>query len=164
MVRTAKQNVFLQAPFNNYCKICRKRIEKNKKRESTAEYFDDLNHGMSLKQEGGLGGGGRDFQLADDPLEFIIDMREYDVPYHMRTAIDMELRVGAWFVVSPQEGSEVCTVAWQKEILELCNLRILAFDIECEKAPLKFPDAEKGDRIFMISYMISGQGYLLINR
>lgn len=41
--------------------------------------------------------------------------------------------------------------------------RILAFDIECEKSPLKFPNAER-DRIFMISYMHGGQGYLIINR
>jgi DNA polymerase epsilon subunit 1 len=54
-------------------------------------------------------------------------------------------------------------VEWQKEMLELCEPRILAFDIECEKAPLKFPNAES-DRIFMISYMTAGQGYLIINR
>ncbi len=42
-------------------------------------------------------------------------------------------------------------------------IRILAFDIECEKSPLKFPNAET-DRIFMISYMIDGQGFLIVNR
>jgi DNA polymerase epsilon subunit 1 len=41
--------------------------------------------------------------------------------------------------------------------------RIFAFDIECTKAPLKFPDANV-DQVFMISYMIDGQGYLIINR
>lgn len=40
---------------------------------------------------------------------------------------------------------------------------MLAFDIECTKKPLKFPDAEF-DEIFMISYMVDGQGYLIINR
>jgi hypothetical protein len=34
--------------------------------------------------------------------------------------------------------------------------RILAFDIECTKAPLKFPDVTL-DRIYMISYMFDGQ-------
>jgi DNA polymerase epsilon subunit 1 len=42
-------------------------------------------------------------------------------------------------------------------------VRILAFDIECEKAPLKFPQADK-DKIYMISYMVAGEGYLIINR
>jgi len=51
----------------------------------------------------------------------------------------------------------------QAQILELCEPRILAFDIECEKSPLKFPNAEV-DRIFMISYMVKNQGYLIINR
>lgn len=42
--------------------------------------------------------------------------------------------------------------------------RIFAYDIECEKSPLKFPNAQR-DRIFMISYMVSpGEGYLIINR
>ncbi|RYY87675.1 hypothetical protein EON63_03700 [archaeon] len=52
---------------------------------------------------------------------------------------------------------------WQKDLLELCEPRILAYDIECEKAPLKFPSAER-DRIYMISYMCKDGGYLLINR
>jgi DNA polymerase epsilon subunit 1 len=45
----------------------------------------------------------------------------------------------------------------------VASSRVLAFDIECEKAPLKFPNAET-DRIFMISYMVKGQGFLIINR
>jgi DNA polymerase epsilon subunit 1 len=90
-------------------------------------------------------------------------MREYDVPYVVRVAIDLDLRVGAWYDVTPVSGVETCTVTWKREMLELCDLRVLAFDIECEKAPLKFPDASR-DRIYMISYMISGQGYLITNR
>ena len=40
---------------------------------------------------------------------------------------------------------------------------MLAFDIECCKQPLKFPDAAV-DPVMMISYMIDGQGFLIINR
>lgn len=40
---------------------------------------------------------------------------------------------------------------------------VLAFDIETTKLPLKFPDAAI-DQIMMISYMIDGQGYLIVNR
>ena len=39
----------------------------------------------------------------------------------------------------------------------------LAYDIETTKLPLKFPDSEI-DQIMMISYMVDGQGYLIINR
>jgi len=39
----------------------------------------------------------------------------------------------------------------------------LAFDIECTKEPLKFPDAAH-DHIYMISYMIDGEGFLIVNR
>jgi len=40
---------------------------------------------------------------------------------------------------------------------------VLAFDIECCKQPLKFPDAAS-DPVMMISYMIDGFGFLIINR
>jgi len=39
----------------------------------------------------------------------------------------------------------------------------LAFDIETTKQPLKFPDSTI-DCIMMISYMIDGKGFLIINR
>lgn len=39
--------------------------------------------------------------VASDPLAYITDMRENDVPYAIRCGIDLNLRVGAWFVVSP---------------------------------------------------------------
>ncbi len=39
----------------------------------------------------------------------------------------------------------------------------MAFDIECTKPPLKFPSAET-DEIFMISYMCSGRGFLVLSR
>jgi DNA polymerase epsilon subunit 1 len=40
---------------------------------------------------------------------------------------------------------------------------VCAFDIETTKLPLKFPDPDF-DRVMMISYMLDGQGYLIINR
>ena len=36
-----------------------------------------------------------------DPLLLVTDLRESDVPYDMRVAIDLDLRVGAWFTVTP---------------------------------------------------------------
>lgn len=98
-----------------------------------------------------------------DPLMCLCDMREYDVPYVMRVSIDLDIRVGAWYFVTPIPGVEICSVNWQKDFLELCQPRVLAFDIECEKSPLKFPNSEN-DKIFMISYMTPNQGYLIINR
>jgi DNA polymerase epsilon subunit 1 len=125
-------------------------IAQNVKRDSAQDNFE-----MDFD--------GYHHEASANPLDNIIDMREYDVPYTMRVSIDLDLRVGAWFEVTPETGSDSCSVIWLKDMLEICDLRILAFDIECEKSPLKFPDASK-DRIYMISYMIAGQGYLLINR
>jgi DNA polymerase elongation subunit (family B) len=41
---------------------------------------------------------------AQDALDYIEDMREYDVPYHQRFAIDMDVRAGQWFMVSGNAG------------------------------------------------------------
>ena len=101
--------------------------------------------------------------IAADPLSYLIDFREHDVPYTVRVSIDLNLRIGAWYTITPEYTTETCLIQIEKEIIELCEPRILAFDIECEKSPLKFPNAEV-DRIFMISYMVKGQGFLIINR
>lgn len=85
------------------------------------------------------------------------------MPYAMRVAIDLDVRVGAWYTVTPENDALSCRVEWQKDLLELCEPRVLAYDIECEKSPLKFPNPEN-DRVFMISYMVANQGYLIINR
>ena len=43
------------------------------------------------------------------------------------------------------------------------DLRVMAFDIETTKLPLKFPDASI-DNIIMISIMVEGEGILICNR
>jgi len=91
-------------------------------------------------------------------------MREYDVPYVMRCAIDNEFFVGLWYSVNVREGDVTIqgrpdlTAAWGR-----AEPRVLAFDIECTKEPLKFPQAET-DSIYMISYMIDGEGFLIVDR
>lgn len=49
------------------------------------------------------------------------------------------------------------------DLLQRAEVHVCAFDIETTKLPLKFPDAEY-DSVMMISYMVDGQGYLIINR
>ncbi|GAA97490.1 uncharacterized protein L969DRAFT_83792 [Mixia osmundae IAM 14324] len=98
---------------------------------------------------------------AADPSEQILDVREYDIPYYLRVAIDKEIRVGLWYTVSSQQGD--ITLECITERVERADPVVLAFDIETTKGPLKFPDAAH-DQIMMISYMIDGQGFLITNR
>lgn len=49
------------------------------------------------------------------------------------------------------------------DLLQRAEVHVCAFDIETTKLPLKFPDAEY-DSVMMISYMVDGHGYLIINR
>ncbi|KAJ5174824.1 DNA polymerase epsilon catalytic subunit A [Penicillium canariense] len=114
------------------------------------------------------------FDLFDDELineqrpngnmqasDFIVDIREYDVPYHVRVSIDKDIRIGKWYNVEAKHGA--ITLTCLEERLQRADPVVLAFDIETTKLPLKFPDAVI-DQIMMISYMIDGQGFLITNR
>lgn len=57
----------------------------------------------------------------------------------------------------------VVSIEPRRDLLEVPELRVFAFDIETTKSPLRFPDAEE-DEIMMISYMADGDGFLIVNR
>ncbi|KAK3068218.1 DNA polymerase epsilon catalytic subunit [Teratosphaeriaceae sp. CCFEE 6253] len=96
-----------------------------------------------------------------DASDYILDIREYDVPYHVRVAIDLDIRAGKWYTVTPRHG--LITLTCLEDRLTRADPIVLAYDIETTKLPLKFPDAAI-DQIMMISYMLDGQGFLLTNR
>uniref|UniRef100_A0A915CMU3 DNA polymerase epsilon catalytic subunit n=1 Tax=Ditylenchus dipsaci TaxID=166011 RepID=A0A915CMU3_9BILA len=108
-------------------------------------------------------GGTRKVQDVD-VNEHIVDIREYDLPYHMRVCIDKRLFVGLWYTVM---GRDPCTllpsIVRNTELVDPPDPVVCAYDIETTKLPLKFPDSEV-DQIMMISYMIDGIGFLIINR
>ena len=101
-----------------------------------------------------------DFKYTD-ASELMIDIREYDVPYHVRVSIDEDIRIGKWYdvEVTPSETK----ITEDKVKIAFADPVVLAFDIETTKAPLKFPDSAV-DQIMMISYMIDGDGFLITNR
>ncbi|XP_059531846.1 DNA polymerase epsilon catalytic subunit A isoform X2 [Myotis daubentonii] len=98
-----------------------------------------------------------------DQLDNIVDMREYDVPYHIRLSIDLKIHVAHWYNVRHRGSASPVEITRRDDLVERPDPVVLAFDIETTKLPLKFPDAET-DQIMMISYMIDGQGYLITNR
>ncbi|KMT05520.1 hypothetical protein BVRB_7g176430 [Beta vulgaris subsp. vulgaris] len=104
---------------------------------------------------------GKGQQRHHDFMDCITDLREYDVPYHVRFCIDNDMRCGQWYDVSI--SSTGVLLEKRIDLLQRAEVHVCAFDIETTKLPLKFPDAEY-DLIMMISYMVDGQGYLIINR
>ncbi|KOS17810.1 DNA polymerase epsilon catalytic subunit A [Escovopsis weberi] len=96
-----------------------------------------------------------------DASDFIVDIREYDVPYHVRVMIDLDIRVGTWYFVEAKHG--VTKFYPNNERSLPADPVVMAYDIETTKLPLKFPDAAV-DQIMMVSYMIDGQGFLITNR
>eukprot|EP00039_Didymoeca_costata_P008145 m.108515 g.108515 ORF g.108515 m.108515 type:complete len:2231 (-) comp13968_c0_seq1:73-6765(-) len=98
---------------------------------------------------------------VEDVQDFMVDLREYDVPYHMRVAIDEKINVSKWYNVKVSPYNVPILEASDK--LDRPEPCVMAWDIETTKLPLKFPNPEV-DQIMMISYMVDGQGYLINNR
>ncbi|KAF8939090.1 DNA polymerase epsilon catalytic subunit [Dissophora ornata] len=94
-------------------------------------------------------------------LDHIVDIREYDVPYTIRVAIDKDIRIGLWYTVRVTQTD--VDIKRQMDRVARADPVVFAFDIETTKLPLKFPDAAI-DSVMMISYMIDGQGFLITNR
>jgi DNA polymerase epsilon subunit 1 len=130
-------------------------VQKNRaKKDSSAAYAMD---------ETGDGAAAATSNSSDMWLDRVEDIREYDVPYHQRIAIDTGRRVGKWYTVREEGGERAPSLTPCEERKAFGEPRVLAFDIECVKQPLKFPDATV-DPVMMISYMMDGVGYLIINR
>ena len=104
----------------------------------------------------------RRYQLITDQVTNIIDIREYDVPYHVRAAIDLQMNVGRWYAVKGRT-SGMPDIKPRPDLVDQPEPVVLAYDLETTKAPLKFPDS-RIDQIMMISYMINGKGFLICNR
>ncbi|KAF9436997.1 DNA polymerase epsilon catalytic subunit [Entomortierella beljakovae] len=100
-------------------------------------------------------------RAGGDGLDYIVDIREYDVPYTIRVAIDKDIRIGLWYNVKVTHSDVELTR--QLDRVARADPVVFAFDIETTKLPLKFPDAAI-DSVMMISYMIDGQGFLITNR
>ncbi|XP_030948944.1 DNA polymerase epsilon catalytic subunit A-like [Quercus lobata] len=123
-------------------------VQRNQEKFDAAEAYESI---IAGKRE----------QRPQDFVDCIVDLREYDVPYHVRFAIDNDVRCGQWYDVSV--SSTGLMLEKRTDLLQRAEVHVCAFDIETTKLPLKFPDAEY-DLIMMISYMVDGQGYLIINR
>ncbi|KAJ3287646.1 DNA polymerase epsilon catalytic subunit [Rhizoclosmatium sp. JEL0117] len=123
--------------------------------ETTYEDINELSHQNEARKTA------RKVNISE-AVEYIQDMREHDVMYYVRAAIDCDFRVGLWYDVKAS-GLGKITIQERKDKVKRAEPVILAFDIETTKLPLKFPDSAI-DSIMMISYMIDGQGFLITNR
>lgn len=71
-------------------------------------------------------------------MDWVQDIREYDVKYYMRVAIDLKVFCGSWYKVLVEE-SVVSVERYEDSAYPPAMPRVVAFDIETTKAPLRFP-------------------------
>uniref|UniRef100_A0A914W395 DNA polymerase epsilon catalytic subunit n=1 Tax=Plectus sambesii TaxID=2011161 RepID=A0A914W395_9BILA len=134
------------------------RVRKNKERDASKSDYTEM-----LARHLGAEDAVQMAKKQPDQLENIVDIREYDVPYHVRVAIDLKIFVGLWYTVIGRGPERLPVVERNTDFVAPPDPVVLAFDIETTKLPLKFPDSEI-DQIMMISYMIDGRGFLIVNR
>ncbi|XP_037818567.1 DNA polymerase epsilon catalytic subunit 1 [Lucilia sericata] len=161
------QQQYLKLTFLNQTAMTKVRreimaaVRKNTEREKSNTYYLQMLASSLAANSASESGDGRK-QL--DYMDCIMDIREHDVPYHVRVSIDLKIFCGQWYNIRCRSGGmELPIITPRPDILERPEPVVLAFDIETTKLPLKFPDAQT-DQIMMISYMIDGQGYLITNR
>uniref|UniRef100_A0A3Q3AW75 DNA polymerase epsilon catalytic subunit n=1 Tax=Kryptolebias marmoratus TaxID=37003 RepID=A0A3Q3AW75_KRYMA len=131
-------------------------VRKNREREQSNDaYTSMLSSALAGASVTPADEDGMSKSIADQ-LDNIVDMREYDVPYHVRLSIDLKIHVAHWYSVRYRGGAYPPEIVRRDDLVERPDPVVLAFDIETTKLPLKFPDAET-DQIMMISYMIDGQ-------
>lgn len=171
-----KKRTLVKLSFNNITDLLNARrviqpyINKNKENRDSNDIYksmnlnynsinkdtienDDLLMDVDIEEE-------FDFKYTD-ASELMLDIREYDVPYHVRVSIDQDFRIGKWYTVEATPSGP--NIVEDKEKIAFADPVVLAFDIETTKAPLKFPDSSI-DQVMMISYMIDGEGFLITNR
>ncbi|KAF2077511.1 hypothetical protein CYY_001210 [Polysphondylium violaceum] len=175
------KNKYLKVSFLNVQSLVSVRnelfpiIKRNKIKSNTSQAYEDSFHSFqtllannnlnnnSLNSGSSNSNGNKNTNTLKSATEYIFDIREYDVPYYVRSAIDLNIRVGVWYDIIRESGVQFPTVTLNKERVGRPDPRVLAFDIETTKAQLKFPNKEI-DSIMMISYMLDKQGYLIVNR
>lgn len=91
----------------------------------------------------------------------IIQVHEFDIPSEIQFGNEYKIRCGLWYQVS--YTGKTYDVSIFKDKIAYPDLRIFAFDIECTKQALKFPNAEF-DEVMMISIMTEDFGELIVNR
>ena len=106
--------------------------------------FGDVNGSTAMRRKNNDNSG----------LNNIIDLREHDIPYHLRVNIDLSIRCGLWYNVTATAGKVKIVKIADKNVRP--DPVVLAFDIETSKLPLKFPEAQN-DPSMMISYMLDGK-------
>ncbi|KAF2717231.1 DUF1744-domain-containing protein [Polychaeton citri CBS 116435] len=137
--------------------------EKNREKVGAMDAYAEVasaNAGFDMFDEDFQDQGRRTTSIRD-ASDYILDIREYDVPYHVRVSIDLGIRVGKWYTVSAIHGR--VALSCLEDRLTRADPIVMAYDIETTKLPLKFPD-NSIDQIMMISYMIDGMGFLITNR
>ncbi|CAF4762286.1 unnamed protein product [Rotaria sp. Silwood2] len=122
--------------------IVKRNIEREKEQQSHPELVVLKRTTSSNLTSNLIVDGLSNANVADKQIDGIIELREFDVPYHIRVCIDLKINVGLWYGILDQSNSGPLNQLLLKlDLIEQLEPIIFAFDIECTKTQLKFPSA-----------------------
>ena len=118
-------------------------VEKNKAKSNASVAYQALHEQDALNAH--ENGGGSDAMQTDargkrvfenskkktftDYEDAMLDIREYDVPYHMRYMIDSEVRCGHWYDVKIEIGDGDVIITHRPDLKRRAEVRVCAIDI-----------------------------------
>jgi DNA polymerase epsilon subunit 1 len=141
-----KRRLFIALYFRNCTDLLQVRkyllpiVRRNKKQKNAVDTYGNhiiitdysfLAPTTTLEQESMDSGVIHSMTTGKDCADYILDIREYDIPYYLRAAIDLDIRVGYWYVVTVHHGR--VSMVKREDIVERAEPVVLAFDIETTK-------------------------------
>ena len=140
--------------------IVKRNTEREKEQQSRPELAVLTRAATNSRSSDLIINGLSNANVAEKQIDGIIELREFDVPYHIRVCIDLKINVGLWYVSMNEScavesslylnrygvrgqasGGPQNQLVLKPELIEQPEPIVLAFDIECTKMPLKFPSA-----------------------
>ena len=81
-------------------------VRKNKERAKAATAYSEM-----LQQQISTGS-------KSNPMDLLVDMREHDMPLHVRVSIDKSIFVGSWYDVICKGNSEEPSIVKREDLIE----------------------------------------------
>ena len=115
-------------------------VRRNRERSKTSTAYTELLASAVHAAEDAAAGGEASGRWRSNPMDNVEDIREHDLPLHVRVSIDKAIFVGSWYQVECRGPSQEPVIKKREDLLERPDCIVLAYDIETTKLPLKFPD------------------------
>ena len=105
-------------------------VRKNKERMKNASAYQELIQEQLAGESGAI--------TKSNPMENIADIREYDLPLHLRCSIDKSIFVGTWYQVKCKGNDEEPEITKREDLIGKMILRRKISSVKMDEYCLSF--------------------------